>query len=280
MQTIPNWSTLWRELVERRAAIRSRAHEGPGEDQRDAWRGRARQFQARGRERWQRPDSSRTFILSRCDAQSTLLDIGAGTGAWASLLAPHLRHVTAVEPSPAMIEVLREHLQAAEIANVSVVQGTWPDVQVTPHDLSLCAHAMYMARDLPGFVRAMVAATRRTCFLLMRTPVLDSVMAQAAQRVWGQPHDSPNAIIAYNALLEMGIYANILMEDTPLWGSWRHASLEAALVDLKERLGLVGPSEHDGYLMKLLRAHLREEGGGWVWPPSVRSALVYWDVAP
>ena len=228
--------------------------------------------------KWVRPDSSRDFILAQLEADSTVLDIGAGTGAWSILMAPHVKRVTAVEPSNAMIEVMRKDLEAENITNVSIVQGSWPDVSVERHDFSLCSHAMYSSTDLTAFVLKMAACTRRTCFLLLRAPTLDGVRAEAAKHIWGQPLDSPNFTIAYNILLQAGIYANVLMENTGLWKPRISSSLEDALSTMHRFLGLNDSGEHDGYLMKLLRRRLVWKNGKYEWPPEVRSALVYWHV--
>lgn len=278
MEKIPDWNALWRELVERRA--RSRKREAGAPPQPDMWRARARSFDEGVRRRWTRPDSSRAFILSQLDADSTVLDIGAGTGAWAVLLARRARRVTAVEVSPAMIDVMRENLAQAGVTNVAIVQGAWPDVPVEPHDFSLCSHAMYGCPDLAAFVARMVACTRRTCFLLVRAPTLDGVRAEAARHIWGHPLDSPNFTIAYNVLLQMGICANVLMEDTGLWEPRTSASLEEALSDMQRHLGLNENSEYDDYLMELLRRRLTWHAARhqYVWPREVRSALVYWAV--
>ena len=215
MERITDWNSLWRELVEIKA--RSRKRKSGGKPPSDIWVDRARDFKEGVKRKWAKPDSSRDFILSHIDPDGTVLDIGAGTGDWAILLAPRVRHVTAVEPSPSMVEVMRESLAAAKISNVSIVQGEWPDVPVEPHDYSLCSHAMYASPDLKIFILRMEACTRRTCFLLLRAPSIDSVRAEAALHLWGQPLDSPNFTIAYNVLLQAGIYANVLMENTGLW---------------------------------------------------------------
>ena len=273
MERITDWAALWRQLVEVRDIRHAQDPEGSG----DAWRERARGFHRRVRERWTRPDSSRDFLLSQIDGDTTVLDIGAGTGSWSILLARKARQVTALDPSPAMLEVLRENVEAEGLDNVVIAQGAWPEAEVAMHDVSLCSHAMYGVADLPLFVRRMMAVTRRRCFLLMRAPVVGSVMTQAAQRVWGQPHDSPNFVVAYNVLMQMGIYANVLMENTAAWGAWTNASLDEAFDETKSKLGLMGPSEHDSYLRGLLDEHLTYQDDKWVWPPSMRSALVYWD---
>jgi 2-polyprenyl-3-methyl-5-hydroxy-6-metoxy-1,4-benzoquinol methylase len=276
MEKVTDWNSLWRELVEIKANSRKRKF--GADPQADIWADRAQDFQEGVKQRWVRPDSSREFILSKIDADSTVLDIGAGTGAWSILMAPHAKHVTAVEPSGSMIEVMRESLLAENIANVSIVQGSWPDVSVEPHDFSLCSHAMYASTELATFIRRMVACTRRMCFLLLRAPSVDGVRAEAARHIWGQPLDSPNFTIAYNVLLQVGIYANVQMENTGLWKPRTSSSLEEALSNMRRFLGLNESAEYDDYLMGLLRRRLVWKDGQYVWPPEVRSALVYWEV--
>jgi hypothetical protein len=105
-------------------------------------------------------------------------------------------------------------------------------------------------------------------------------LAEAAMRVWGQPHDSPNFQVGYNAMLQMGLFSNVLMEDTGLWEPWTNSSLEEALAEVRRRLGLsdVEHSDHDEFPEDLLRRWLTWRDGQYVWPPGVQSALVYWEV--
>jgi len=271
-----DWNSLWRELVALKLTSRKRRF-GP-EQASDLWTDRALKFDEGVQRRWSKPDSSRAFILQQVGQESSVLDIGAGTGAWSVLLASRAKHVTAVEPSESMIEVMRRRLAAEGIANVTILQGNWPDVSVPRCDYSLCSHAMYGYPDLAAFIRRMVECTSRKCFLLLRAPAIDGIGAEAARHIWNHPFDSPNFIIAYNILLQLGIYANVLMEDTGLWESKRSASLEEAMRRLKRRFGLLESHEHDEFLMDLLRRRLTVQDGEYVWPPEVCSALVYWSV--
>jgi hypothetical protein len=107
---------------------------------------------------------------------------------------------------------------------------------------------------------------------------MDGIRAEAAQHLWGQPLDSPNFVVAYNVLIQMGIYANVLMENTGYWKPRTSTSMEEALSRLKRGLGLTESEEHDGYLLELLRRRLRWSFGKYVWPQEIRSALVYWKV--
>jgi SAM-dependent methyltransferase len=278
MERETDWIALWRELQEAQARSWQADRARPSED---VWRDKARGFAARIAKRWSTPDSSRATVAAWLDAHpgSSVVDVGAGTGAWAAFLAGHASRVTAVEPSPAMVEVMRETLLAAGAANVELVQAAWPDVALEPHDVSLCSQAMYGFADFAAFVRSLERVTRRHCFLLMRAPVLDGVMAEVSRRVWGHPWDSPDFQVGYNALLQLGILPDVVMEDTGLWEPWTSASRGEAVAELKRRFGLAEPCEHDAFLRELVDRRLTLVGGTYQWPRGVRSALVHWDVA-
>jgi 2-polyprenyl-3-methyl-5-hydroxy-6-metoxy-1,4-benzoquinol methylase len=275
MEKITNWNSLWRELVEIKDASHKKSRIATEQEQ-DSWCKKAQDFKEGVKRRWSKPDSSRDFILSQIKSDSTVLDIGAGVGAWAAFIAKRAGRVTAVEPSASMIDVMKESLSEEGISNVSILQGSWPDVDVPPHDYSLCSHAMYGYPDLELFIRRMVECTRKLCFLLLRAPTLEGVRSEAARRIWGQPLDSPNFTIAYNILLQMGICANVLMENTGLWKARKSASMEEALSDLKRYLALENTTQDEPYLMDLLQRRLVFKDGCYYWPPEVRSALVYW----
>jgi 2-polyprenyl-3-methyl-5-hydroxy-6-metoxy-1,4-benzoquinol methylase len=274
MEKMIDWSALWEELV----AVKARSREKFRGKRADSWCRKASEFKESVKRRWETPDSSRDFILSKMTPDSTVLDIGAGTGAWAALLAPYVKRVTAVEPSPSMIEVMEESLREEGVRNVEIIQGSWPDISVASHDFSLCSHAMYGYPDLRAFIDKMVACTKDTCFLLLRSPALDGLRSEAARAIWGQPMDSPNFTIAYNVLLQMDICANVLMENTGFWKPRTSASLEEAFKSMKRYLDLDGIDAHDDYLRQLLKRRLTYRDGVYVWPREVRTALVYWSV--
>jgi precorrin-6B methylase 2 len=140
-------------------------------------------------------DSSRAFIAADLEQHpgETLLDIGAGTGAWAVFLARYAQHVTALDPSLAMLDVLRENVAAEGLTNVSVVEGSWPDANVPPHDVVLCSHSLYGIADFETAVRKLAATARRRCYLLLRIVTPDSVMAQAARMSGDSPTTAPTS---------------------------------------------------------------------------------------
>ena len=274
-----DWIQLWNSLVKRREALR-RPESLP--DAKDRWSARAEGYDARTRHRWEREASSREFLVSLLKSLpgATLLDIGAGGGKWTVPLAPFTRHITAVEPSPAMRERLQAHLTHSSIKNVSIVPDVWPCANMPAHDITLCSHSMYGFDDFRGFIQGIQAVTRHTCVLLMRAPPPDGIMAEAARHILGHPYDSANFQIAFNALLQMGIFPNVLMEDPRTWDPWTHDSFDEALTEVKRRFRLYDDTKHDAFLTELLRRRLIRSERKYVWPCGTHSALVHWRVSP
>ncbi len=275
MEPTTDWLLLWRQIVEEH----EKSHESNSRRKKDVWKGRAARFDKNVKKRWTRPDSSRSFILGRLKANpgATVLDVGAGTGAWTCIMAPEAGRVVAVEPSESMASILEQNVRDLGLNNVDIIREAWPEADTGLCDFSLCSHAMYGCPDFRGFISRMEEVTEKTCFLLMKMPAMDGVMAEAAMRVWGHPYDSPNFQIAYNALMQMGLYPNVLMEDAGEWAPWTHGSIDEALDDVKRRLGLKDDESHDGFLRSLLERRLKLTNGRYVWPRGVRTALIYWD---
>ena len=75
---------------------------------------------------------------------ATVLEIGAGTGAFTFPLAERASRVTAVDYSPAMLRVLRRKLAATGHSDhIRVLHARWEDADVEPHDVVLAANALY-----------------------------------------------------------------------------------------------------------------------------------------
>ena len=124
----------------------------------DFWRTRASAFRAEPR---REPDAALRRVLDIAGPDTTVLDVGAGGGRLALPLALRCQHVTAVEPSPSMVEQLCEGAAEAGISNLSVVQANWEDAEVEPADLVICSHVVYGVVEIDQFVRKLDAHARR-----------------------------------------------------------------------------------------------------------------------
>ena len=178
----------WRAMAQaNREQVERLREEGPP---RDFWAGRAAQF---------RPDGGLAavetpYLLELARPDDRWLDIGAGGGRFGVPLARRVQQLVAVEPSPAMREVLGETTAEANLTNVTVLDVEWPPAQegVVPRcDVSLTANVLYSIESLREFLEAMEQHTSRLCVAILgnRAPPTPD------EPVWTELHGEPLAAL-------------------------------------------------------------------------------------
>lgn len=140
----------------------------------------------------------------------SILEIGAGTGAFTVPLSRIARRITAVEPSPSMRRILREKLEAEGISNVEIVPFAWENAPAVPHDIVLAAGCCYAFYDVQEALRKMLDNARQRLILTAGDDGQENIY-QACARSLGVPDPcaGPGYIHLYNVLYEMGILADI-----------------------------------------------------------------------
>lgn len=256
-----DWLELWRELV---TATSQPASPKQSSEYQTHFRRKIRE----------RPDPLLDFILQDIDSQSAALDVGAGSGRWTIPVARVAKGVTAVEPSRAMVSMLSENIAAAELNNIQILQASWEDAIVEPHEIVVCGHAIYFSPDFATFAHKIEKHATKRCYLAVRLPPHDGIIGELSLRIRGNRHDSPNAIIAYNALYSMGIYANVVVEDDI--HHWIDPTPEEAFVRAKRHLRLESTNSYDELIRNTLGRRLAYVDKSYVWPDGMRSALLWW----
>lgn len=116
------------------------------------------------------PGALINHVLPFATVGGSVLDIGAGAGAFAIPLAALSRQVTAVEPSPTQVDQLYGAMSEARVRNISVIARRWEDVDIEAlgnHDLVLAVHSLQM-EDIGAALRKMCAVAAH-CVLLIHT---------------------------------------------------------------------------------------------------------------
>jgi SAM-dependent methyltransferase len=164
------------------------------------------------------------IVLDLIEPSMSVLEIGAGTGAFTLPIARKAASVTVVEPSPSMIRILEEKLRRHDIRNVAIRQGRWQDTEAAVHDVVLAAGCIYVFYDLAAVLSKMAAHARR--LMILTSGVGDSA------RLYGEaagllgvavPAGGPDYIHLCHALYQMGLHADVrilrsvsdLIFDTP-----------------------------------------------------------------
>ena len=274
MQKITDYALLWQEIYQARNTSNKR-HE-------DHWAEQAQAYYDRVELRWQKPDSTRTSILNTVKSleNPTLIDIGCGPGNFSMFIAPHCKQVISIDPSPSMLSIYKQQAKIRNITNTTIIQSTWAEANLQPKSahITYSAHSIYGDVNIQAFIKKMNHITTHRCFLLLRVPSPNAVMSHAAQLVWGQPFDSPNFQIAYNTLLQMGVFADVTIETPNGWKPVYSESIAEALEKVKTQLNILNQNQHDQALTQLLQAHLSQtQTGEFLWPKWGESALISWN---
>ena len=192
------WAEEWAESLAR-SSYRSKLGR-PGVAAEDFWDG------YHHLERVQRyssyPGELLERVLEAVDAQSTVLDVGAGGGAFAVPLARVARSVTALEPAPGQVARLKEAAEKAGVTNITVVQKRWEDVdlrEVGRHQVVIAVNSLFMD-DIRAALQKLCDAAERRLFIVH---IVDHDLEQPLRELVGYVA-RPDYIYPYNVLYGMG----------------------------------------------------------------------------
>lgn len=121
-------------------------------------------------------DLLRTILrMAEPQVQETMLDVACGPGMLACAFAPHVRHATGIDLTPAMLDQARAAQQTQSLANLSWDCG---DVTALPYpdasfDIVTCRYAFHHFPDPLAVLKEM----RRVCAPGGRVVVIDSAPA-------------------------------------------------------------------------------------------------------
>lgn len=277
-----DYAEAWREMLEAWAlpqeiAGRPAQPDTPA-DEGDGWQHIAAQFQRMAEQALEGPPGLLiSRVLDRATGETTVLDVGAGTGRQTLQLAPHVGHVIAVEPSPAMREFMAREVDQRGLTNVEIVADRWQDARVPVVDIVVCANVLYDVQDLVPFVSKLAAHAGDACFIeiTFRHPL--TPMNELWRRFRGiERPERPDYFDAVAVLHQMGIYANVQIEHVPA-GFW-FGSVDEAVDWYRRRLHLEPDPRRDAELRAYIQEDSREvDGRTYAGPPARRVVVLWWE---
>jgi SAM-dependent methyltransferase len=206
----------------------------------------------------------------------TVLDVGAGFGALTVRLAAWAEHVTALEPSRAMVRALRRALVGHEITNVTIVAAAWGERPVPAHDAVVCAHVGPLLRPGSSFLAALPDLARRAVVLVRDVPGPDDkfFFSELYPRLLGRVYERGGGVDELlDDLRGRGIRPVVRVvsyrSDQPF------TSLEEACEFWMAYLGRTDAATRR-YLRPFLAARLAREGDGWIARYRKRAAVIGW----
>ncbi|MDH4099790.1 MAG: class I SAM-dependent methyltransferase [Nitrospirota bacterium] len=203
------------------------------------------------------------------------LDIGAGVGSLSIPLARELRHVTALEPSAAMMALLRDEVAREGINNISFEESAWGKAGLSPADLIVSANvpAIYdesFLREVTGLAR------QRVALIVSAGPEQDKFYYREIYPLLFGEEFPPRSdyLEIYTLLHRMQIYADVSIVrydfDQPF------SSLDEAVAFWKEYIPLED-DRHDALLADYLSKKLEPTANGLLARFNKRSAVITWN---
>lgn len=200
----------WRRLVTGRLDEMRRLSPASGSVSGSFWDGRAERYAADVRLENPATDPFLRRLRRVTDSSSSVIDVGAGTGRYALALAAAVGHVTAVEPSAAMLAVLQRAARQLDVTNVSTIAARWEDTEVPAADVAFSSFVVSLVADAGPFLAKLDASARRRVLLYVGAYCGDALL----DPLWRHFHDAPRApgpsfLDALAVLRELGIDATV-----------------------------------------------------------------------
>jgi SAM-dependent methyltransferase len=218
-------------------------------------------------------------LLAWAVAGDDWLDIGCGGGRYALPLARRVQHVVAVDPSPAMLDVLREGMAAHAIGNIEIVPGRWPDMagRMPRADVALMAHVGYDIEDIGPFLASAEIVSRR-CLMVMS----ECATTTAASAFWEPVHGEPRVPLPalpelVSLLLALGRLPQVTLAERT---APAYESFDDLLGMARRQLWVRPDSSRGRRLAALVSAKARQGQAGWTLDDRASMVgLVAWESA-
>ena len=209
-----------------------------------------------------------------------VLDVGSAAGTLAVPMAPWVKHVTAMDPSGRMRELLQQRCEHEGIDNIRIVDGRWEDdwdaLGIGVHEVAIASRSL-IVDDLQAAIAKLQrhASQRIVLSAMVGDGPHDRRIVEAVGREFTSGADY---IILVNLLRQMGIFANLTFIRSIQQKTYR--DVDDALNGMRWMLQGMTAAEEDRLRNYLTRTLVRErENGHWKLPyrKAVRWAVVWWD---
>lgn len=248
----------------------------------DWWADRAALFTRGTGDPTSSPPPGLEAIVERLERHHTLIDVGAGAGRYAVPLSRTLRHVTLVEPSPAMARLAREQLEELGRGNWTIVEDGWLEADdLSPASAALIANVLSPHEDLEAWIDRALSLARGWLFIVHGSiPEVTPHMQRVARELHGEERvPQPGISYLIPALHDLGVYPDVVMYERRFARSY--ADTGEAAREIASTL-LIEPTEEAlSRIRAIVEPDLRARPDGRVALPAVTAphALLTWRTA-
>ncbi|AKB69299.1 class I SAM-dependent methyltransferase [Methanosarcina mazei] len=273
-----DWNKVWKDTLEKQLALNRNV------DCSSIWHGEknARQFWRMFQDDKARAVTEKRIKDLKLSPDSRVLDIGSGPGTLAIPIARQVAHVTAVEPSDGMMNVMQENINEYGIENIDTVHKDWEAVDVgsdlsAPYDVVFASYSLGM-KDIRASIRKMMDASSKYIYLYWFAG--ETSWDMHSRKLWPSLHGceyqpAPKCDVLYNVLYDMEIYPNVSV--FPFEHIHRYANFEEAVEDFKSYYNVTSDSQ-ETVLRDYLEGILEPDNGNLIqrgWSTRVK---MWWEI--
>lgn len=266
----------WRKLVTDRLDEVERLAPGRGSVSGGFWDRRADRYAAGTSAKDTDADPFLRRLRRVAQPSTTAIDVGAGTGRFALALAPDVGHVTAVEPSEAMLTVLKRDARRLGVTNLTTAHSTWEEAGVEAADIVFSAFVLTLVPEAAPFVTKLEASARQHVFLYLGAFAADAVLDPLWRHFHGTPRVSGASYLdALAVLRELDIGPDVKVVEIP--NRRRFAAIDEAVEHYRDGLLLPDDPDTTRELEGLLMNWLLGWRGAWRSPLRTQpAAIIHW----
>lgn len=194
----------WNEMIKSKKAAKPKTVNNGS----DFWNRRAPSF-ADHAGRTFYPDS---FLkIMNPESSWTVLDMGSGAGTLALPLSDKVKHITAVDFSDKMLEILRQEAERRGIDNITTIKSSWTDnwdeCGIGIYDVAIASRSLSVDDVASAIIKLNNSARKR---VIISTVIGDGPFDRKMFEAVGRERaENVDYIYFYNLLYQMGIFANI-----------------------------------------------------------------------
>lgn len=216
------------------------------------------------------------IIIPLLKSSKTIIDIGAGCGPLAIPLAKAGFQVTALEPSPAMLNKIRQKASSKNLNSIKFIESKLEESNPGRYDAVVVANVMKIFVNLESFLKTLKTISPKITILVVGTDTKNNkfYFSDLYPILFKKEYPGKdNHLGVFEKLSSLGLNPQSSILDL---------NIDQPFIDLEEAVEFwkayldIGDSGHDETLRSFLGKKLKKRGKWLIAEVKKKSAIIWW----